>query len=215
MGFRNEVGGTAMEIRRTAVAALAVLSMVAAGGCKKTTDNAANLKSGLNAYFDAHPVCLYTTEKKFPAQADTNNESDTAGYDALVQQGLLTRTTAEKTKLLILSKSVNNYDLSNTGRSVWTADATQPGYGNFCYGKRKVGTITSTPPGGDPLKGSTTIVNYTYTIGDVADWARAAIVQNAFPSVQAKLAAASNGTATMVLGANGWTVQAPAGSVGD
>ena len=199
-----------MEIKRTALAAVAVASMVAAGGCKKTTDNTANLKSGLNAYYDAHPVCLYSSEKKFPAQADTNNDSDTAGYDALVQQGLLTRTTAEKTKLLILSKSVNNYDLSDKGRGVWTADTTQPGYGNFCYGKRKVQDITSTPPVGDPPQGSTTTVNYTYTVGDVADWARATIVQNAFPSVQTRLAAAGNATATMVLGANGWTVQAPA-----
>lgn len=188
---------------------VAAVVLLAASGCKKTTDNAANLKSGLNSYFDAHPVCLYPAEKKFPAQADTNDQSDTAGYDALVQQGLLTRTVAEKTKLLILSKSVNNYDLSDKGRGLWTADTTQPGYGNFCYGKRKVENITSTPPGGDPPQGTTTAVTYTYTIGGVADWARAAIVQSAFPGVQAKLGAASNGTANMVLGTNGWMVQAP------
>ena len=200
--------------RTSLVVAAITVAFLAAGGCKKTTNNTANLKTGLNTYFDAHPVCLYANEKKFPAQADTNNDTDTAGYDALVQQGMLTRTVAEKTKLLILSKSVNNYDLSDKGRGLWTADATQPGYGNFCYGKRQVENITSTPPGGDPPQGSTTAVNYTYTIGNVADWARQTVVQTAFPGVQAKLGAASNGTATLVLGPNGWTVQAPASSSG-
>ena len=187
--------------------------LLATGGCKKATDNALNLKSGLNSYYDAHPVCLYASEKKFPAQADTNNASDTAGYDALVQQGMLTRTVAEKTKLIILSKSVNNYDLSDKGRGLWTADTTQPGDGNFCYGKRKVEQLTSAPPAGDPPQGTTTTVNYTYTIGNVADWARADIVQNAFPGVRTKLGAASNATATMTLGPGGWTVQAPASGI--
>ncbi len=202
-----------MKMNRISVAVVAVAGLMAVTGCKKTTDNAANLKSGLNSYYDAHPVCLYSSEKKFPAQADTNDASDTAGYDALVQQGLLTRTVAEKTKMIILSKSVNNYDLSDKGRGLWTADANQPGYGNFCYGKRKVENITSTPPGGDPPQGTSTSVTYTYTVGDVADWARAAIVQNAFPSVRTRLGAASNATATMVLGQNGWTVQAPASGI--
>ncbi len=192
---------------------LAAAGLLVASGCKKSTDNAGNLKSGLESYYSAHPVCLYPSEKKFPAQADTDNESDTAGYDALVQQGLLTRTTAEKTKMIVLSKSVNNYDLSDKGRGLWTADANQPGYGNFCYGKRKVEQITSVPPGGDPPQGTSTTVNYTYTVGDVADWARAAIVQNAFPSVKTRLGAASKATATMVLGPNGWTVQAPASGI--
>ena len=202
-----------MKINRMSVAVVAVAGLMAVTGCKKTTDNAANLKSALNSYYDAHPVCLYNSEKKFPAQADTTDDSDTAGYDALVQQGLLTRTVAEKTKMIILSKSVNNYDLSDKGRGLWTADPSQPGYGNFCYGKRKVENITSAPLDGDPPQGTTTKVTYTYTVGDVADWARAAVVQTAFPSVRTRLGAASNGSATMGLGTNGWTVQAPASGI--
>ncbi len=186
--------------------------VVAASGCNKKKETGPNLADGLNSYYAAHPVCLYPSEKKFPAQADTNNDTDTAGYDALVQQGLLTRTTAEKTKMIILSKQVNNYDLSDKGRGAWTADAQNPGYGNFCYGKRKVQAVTSTPPGGEPAVGATTTVNYTYTIGDVADWARAAVVQTAYPKVQTMLGAASNGTDTMVLTANGWQVQKATGS---
>ncbi len=200
-----------MRKTRAAVAAMAVMVTVAAG-CNKKTDSAANLKAGLNNYYDAHPVCLFPTEKKLPAQADTKNDTDTAGYDALVQQGLLTRTTAEKTKLLVLSKEVNNYDLSDKGRGLWTADTQQPGYGNFCYGKRSVQNLTSVPPEGQPAVGATTTVSYAYTIGNVADWARADIVQNAYPSVRAALGAASSGTDTMVLTqANGWQVRKSGG----
>ena len=36
--------------------------------------------------------------------------------------------------MIIASKQVNNYDLSDAGRSTWTPDPAQPGYGNFCYG---------------------------------------------------------------------------------
>ena len=61
------------------------------------------------------------------------------------------RTTAEKKELLVISKQVTNYDLSDKGRSSWTPDSQQPGYGNFCYGTRTVSSIDSaTPTTGQP-----------------------------------------------------------------
>ena len=160
------------------LAAIAVTAALVAG-CNKKTDESGNLKTAIGTYYDAHPECLFDTEKKFPVQADTKNASDTAPWDALVDQGLLTRTTAEKTKLIVLSKSVNNYDLSDKGRGTWKPDSNQPGYGNFCYGKRSVENIVSHTPVAGTQPGVSTIVNYTYTIGNVADWARAAVVQTA------------------------------------
>lgn len=188
---------------------LAVVAVTAAlfTGCNKKKDESGNLKTAINSYYDAHPECLFDSEKKFPVQADTKNASDTAPWDALVDQGLLTRTTAEKTKLIVMSKSVNNYDLSDKGRGTWKADPNQPGFGNFCYGKRTVENIVSHTPVAGTQPGVSTVVNYTYTIGNVADWARAAVVQSAYPGVQAKLASASNAQATLVLTDNGWQVQ--------
>ena len=191
-------------VRTLAVVAVAAVLVT---GCNKKKDESGNLKTAINTYYDAHPECLFDTEKKFPVQADTKNSSDTAPWDALVDQGLLVRTTAEKTKLIVLSKSVNNYDLSDKGRGTWKADPNQPGFGNFCYGKRKVENIVSHTPVASTQPGVSTVVNYTYTIGDVADWARAAVVQTAYPGVQAKLAGASNAQATLVLTDNGWQVQ--------
>ena len=194
-----------MRIAKTL--ALVAVTAALATGCNKKQDESGNLKTAINTFYDAHPECLFDTEKKFPVQADTKNASETAPWDALVDQGLLVRTTAEKTKLIVLSKSVNNYDLSDKGRGTWKPDPNQPGFGNFCYGKREVENIVGHTPVAGTQPGVSTVVNYTYTIGNVADYARAAVVQTAYPGVKAKLASASNAQDTLVLTNNGWQVQ--------
>ena len=105
-------------------------------------------------------------------QAATSDDAKTEGFDALTDAGLLTRTTAEKKVFIVASKQVNNYDLSAQGRSAWTPDTTQPGYGNFCYGHRAVDSIDSFTTGvnGSGLK--TAEVNYHYSLADVPAWAQ-------------------------------------------
>ena len=104
-------------------------------GCKaKTDDSTSNYTSAINTYYASRPECLWAQPVKLPVQADTSDTSKTMGYDALVDQGLLQRTTGEKKRFLIGSKEVTNYDLSDKGRSAWTADQQTPGFGNFCYG---------------------------------------------------------------------------------
>ncbi len=196
------------------ILAILTIGIVAATGCNKKADDAGNYKSAINSYYDAHPECLFKTEKKFPVQADTKDSSETMPWDALVDQGLLVRTTAEKTKLIVMSKSVNNYDLSDKGRGTWKADPQMPGYGNFCFGRRKVEKITNYTPVGGTQPGVVTTVNYTYTVSDVADWARSAGIQTAYPGVKAKLAAASSATANLVLTGNGWQLQKAAAANG-
>jgi hypothetical protein len=115
-------------------------------GCNSGRNSDVNYKTAINDHFKAFPVCIWSQPKKFPVQAATADDSKTEGYDALTQEGLLTRTTAKK-KVLIISKQVNNYDLSDKGRSLWTPDSLQPGYRNFCYGNREVTSIDSSTPG--------------------------------------------------------------------
>src|SRR5690242_8926747 len=123
-----------MGMFRTQSAALAaailVFTLVA---CNKAVDTDMSYKAAINDHFKAFPACLWHEPVKFPVQVATSDDAKTAGYDALTQQGLLVRTSAEK-KIIIVSKQMNNYDLSDKGRSAWTADTGQPGYGNFCYG---------------------------------------------------------------------------------
>ena len=186
-------------------AALCGAALALAIGCNKKADNTINFTSAINTYYSAHPACLWSDPIKFPVQADTSDASKTSGYDALVDQGLLVRTTAEKKKFILGSKQVNNYDLSDKGRSAWTADTTQPGYGNFCYGHRKVSSIDSSTPTTDAV-GATTTINYHYTVADAAGWATAAETQNAYTQLQTELAAPQNSQATLTNTSNGWQV---------
>jgi hypothetical protein len=144
-----------------------------------------------------------------PQQHDKDDSSAVQPFDALVDQGLLARTPVEKTKLLVIKKAANSYDLTDKGRSNWTPDPQQPGYGNFCFAHRKVKDIVSnTPSGTQP--GATTTVNYTYTLGDAKDWAQAAETQNAFPQLATALSATNSAQTTLVLTNDGWKVQAAA-----
>jgi hypothetical protein len=189
-------------------AALCGVIVLLATGCNKKADNTMNYTDAINTYYSAHPACLWSEPIKFPVQVDTSDTSKTSGYDALVDQGLLARTTAEKKKFIIASKQVTNYDLSDKGRSAWTADAEQPGFGNFCYGHRKVSSIDSSTPTTSAV-GATTQVNYRYTIGDTAGWANAAETQNAYPQLHSDLAGPQNARATLTNTSNGWQVTSP------
>lgn len=182
-------------------AAVALLAI----GCNKKTDNSMNFKNAIDTYYSAHPACLWPDSVKFPVQADTSDTSKTTGYDALVDQGLLTRTTAEKKKLIIASKQVTNYDLSDKGRSAWTADVQQPGFGNFCYGHRKVSTIDSSTPTTADV-GATTQVTYHYSLADAPAWAIAAETQNAYPQIHADVSGPQAAHATLTNTSNGWQV---------
>jgi hypothetical protein len=138
------------------------------------------------------------------------DDAKTAGYDALVDAGLLTRTTTEK-KIIIVSKRENNYDLSENGRAAWTADPNQPGYGNFCYGHATVTTIDSaTPASSQP--GAMTTVNYHYKISGLPAWASAPETQTAFPQIQAALNTPQPATASLTDTSNGWQVSSASAS---
>ncbi|SEB84532.1 hypothetical protein [Terriglobus roseus] len=204
-----------MRINLQLCVALAATSLLVTTGCKQPKDTSSNLKSAINGYYDQWPECLWPDPIQMPQQHDKDDATKVMPFDALVDQGLLSRTPVEKTKLLVLKKEANSYDLTDKGRTNWTPNVNQPGYGNFCYAHRKVKDIVSnTPAGTEP--GATTTVNYTYTLGDVKDWAQAAETQNAFPQLRTALTATNNGKATLVLTSDGWKMQPVAkGATGD
>ena len=186
-------------------AALCGVALLIATGCNKKADNTINYTSAINSYYSAHPACLFAQPTQFPAQAATSDTTKTAPFDALVDQGLLVWTTAEKKVLIVASKQVNNYDLSPQGRSAWTADTTEPGFGNFCYGHRKVSTIDSSTPTTSDV-GATTQIAYHYSFSDAPAWASAAETKNAFPNVATDLSGPQAATATLTNTSNGWQV---------
>ena len=175
--------------------------LAAATACNKKGPSSKNLADAINIYYQAHPSCLWPNLKKFPIQASPDS-AKSEGYDALVDAGLLTRTSTEK-KVVIISKRENNYDISQQGRGVWNADPLQPGYGNFCYGHRKVTSIDSNSPTSNQL-GSTVTVNYHYKIVNVAPWASNQETQTAFPNLRENLSGPRAATATLTKTSNGW-----------
>ena len=189
-------------------AAVVLCGLVIAAGCNKSKPDTTNFKTAINNYYTAHPSCVWSSPVKFPAQADASNDQQTKGFDALTDAGLLTRTSEEKKRFLIGSKQVNDYDVSSNGRTTWTADQSQPGYGNFCYGHRDVTSIDNVTMGTNQNGANTATVNYHYDLSGVPDWAKSQEMQTAFPNVQADLATPKTATATLLQTQDSWQVSA-------
>ena len=168
-----------------------------------------NFETAINDHYKAHPACLWSAPKKFPVQAATSDEAKTEGFDALTDAGLLTRTTGEKKVFIVASKQVNNYDVSDKGRGVWTQDETQPGYGNFCYGHRDVTSIDSFTDAADASGNKTAQVSYHYKYTDVAPWANSQEMKTAFPDLATTLAGPQAATASLTLTGDHWQVGQP------
>ena len=190
---------------------IAGLVCLVSAGCDKKVDNTSNFKNAIDTYYSSRPVCLWSSSKQLPVQADADDKSKTSDFDALVDQGLLTRTTVEKKKLIVMTKQANNYDLSSKGQSMWTADASQPGYGNFCYGHRKAASITSASPTTSDV-GATSNVVYLYAIDGAPDWAKATETQTAFPQVKADLDGQQTAQASLTNTSNGWQLTSAPGT---
>ena len=190
-------------------------AMLAAAGCRTNNLDKGAFKSSIDDYYRGKQECVWSSPVKFPAQADTSNDEQTKGFDALTDAGMLTRTSAEKKRFLIGSKQVNDYDLSDKGRSSWTPDSSQPGYGNFCFGRREATSVDSfTPPDTNATQYA---VSYHYAVTGVPDWANSAEMKTAFPRLAADTSGQQTATATLVKSNNGWQVSSiqpanPAGS---
>jgi hypothetical protein len=191
-------------MRKQTLAVCLMAGLALSAGCKKNAVDQSAFKSAINNYLSARQECVWNAPIKFPAQATTSDEDQTKGFDALTDAGLLTRKSAEKKRFLVGSKQVNDYDLSDKGRSKWTADTSQPGYGNFCYGHPQVTSIDSYTPQTSDSANYT--VAYHYDVSSLPDWANTAEMKTAF----ARLAAATSpqpGSANLSKSNNGWVVE--------
>ncbi len=192
---------------KAAVAAALCASLFFAAGCSdKKAASKDNFKKAIGNYYNAHAECVWSSPVKFPIEADPNKGDQTAGYDALTDAGLLTRTSAQKKVFIFGSKQVNDYDLSSKGRSDWAPDQQQPGYGNFCFGHREVTSIDDFSTSNNSNGAQIANVDYHYTIGSVADWAKSTEMKTAFPTIQADLAGTKVDKATLISTDDGWQV---------
>jgi hypothetical protein len=190
----------------TYLLSIGICGVMLMASCRKTNfvDKAA-FKSAINNYYSTRQDCVWSSPVKFPVQADTSNYEQTKGYDALTDAGFLVRQAAEKKRFLIGSKQVNNYDLSDKGRSSWTADQTQPGYGNFCFGHREVTTIDGFSPA-DVSDATQYSVSYHYDVASVPAWASTVEMKTAFPKVAIDASGQQTTVASLVKSNSGWVV---------
>lgn len=183
------------------------LGMVVAliAGCHANTNmvDKGDFKIALDNYLVGQNVCLFSTSVKLPAQADTNNDEQTKGFDALTDAALLTRTPEEKKRFLVGSKQVNDYDLSPQGRAAWTPEPTQPGYGNFCFGSPTVTSVDNYNALNST--GNTYSVSYQYAV-NLPGWAKTDEMKTGFPNV-GLWSAPRTATADLDKGETGWSVE--------
>ncbi|MEO6964675.1 MAG: hypothetical protein ABI076_02100 [Acidobacteriaceae bacterium] len=194
---------TRQNIFHTAILCSLVLFIA---GCSKQENLKADFQTAINNYNQGHPQCLWSDAKKFPVQAATSDDAKTQGYDALTDAGLLTRTTAEKKVLIIASKQVNNYEISSQGRSDWTADPTQPGYGNFCYGNPDVTSIDNFTTATNSSGQETAQVRYHFKMNHVPEWAKSQEMQTAFPKLTSATAGSQPAQVSLVKMGDTWQV---------
>jgi hypothetical protein len=181
-------------------------ALLMAAGCGKSNfvDKAA-FKSAINNYYSTRQDCVWPGPVKFPVQADSSNYEQTKGYDALTDAGFLVRKAEEKKRFLIGSKQVNDYDLSDKGRSNWTADQTQPGFGNFCFGHREVTTIDGFTPA-DVSDATQYSVSYHFDVASVPGWASTVEMKTAFPKVAIDTSGQQTAVANLMKSNSGWQV---------
>jgi hypothetical protein len=192
---------------RIALALVLTGLFACATGCKKEVDKAP-FKSAINKSYAGRHECIWPEPIKLPAQVDPSKDERVRAYDALTDAGLFIRESEEKKRPLLGSKQVNKYNLSDKGHSAWTADPSQPGYGNFCFGHFNVTAIDSATPN-DPSNPTQYTVHYRYEVEGVPDWARTPESMRTFRKIAADTSIQS-ATATLVKAADGgWAVAPP------
>lgn len=194
-------------MRTSRIVVLMLVAVIGFGaGCRTNQVDKGAFKTAINSYYSGKPDCLWSAPVKFPAQADASDEDQTKGFDALTDGGLLTRTPVEKKRFLIGSKQMNDYDLSDKGRSTWTADPTQPGYGNFCFGHFEVISVDGYTPAAN-TNGTQYSVTYHFSVTGLPDWANSAEMKTAFPKIGSDASGQQTATANLAKSDNGWQVQ--------
>ena len=192
---------------RIALALVLTGLFACATGCKKQVDHGQFI-SAINKSFVGRHECVWSQPVKLPAQVDPSKDERIRAFEALTDAGLLLRVSEEKKRLLAGSKEVNTYDLSDKRHSSWTPEASQPGYGNFCFGHFNATAIENATPN-DSANPTQYTVNYRYEVLGIPEWVRTPESMRAFPKLAADTSIQS-ATATLSKGTDGgWAVDSP------
>jgi hypothetical protein len=191
-------------MRATALAALTLAAAaVLTAGCRSKTIDQSEFRYALDDYYRLQPHCLWASPVNFPTQADKSNPEQARQLKALTEAGLLERRTGT-----LGGAVVTEYSLSPQGQAQWTIDNREPGWGNFCFARAQVISISSITP---PPPAIAYTVSYRFG-ADLPGWAKSSEVQSAFPNITGQSSGAA--TATLVRAGSSWQIQnvRPAGT---
>ena len=158
-----------------------------------------NFARGLQSYYDQHPDCIALPIDLPIGVPVGTTDPQRQRAEALVAAGLLSVTPVNVSAMV-------QYSLTAVGEQAIRKGA-DPFLGGMtlCYARRKIVKITSFTPPADVLGVKASRVTFDYELRDIAPWAKAEPLQNAFPDIKSVLAV-SNRTDTegVVLTSAGW-----------
>ena len=193
-------------MRERIVLALVLIGLfVSATGCKKQVDHAEFITS-INKSFVGRHECVWPEPVKLPAKVDPSKDERIRAFEALTDAGLLLRGSEEKKRFG--AEQINTYNLSDKGHASWTPEASQPDYGNFCFGHFNATAIGKASPN-DSANPTQYTVNYSYEVLGIPEWVRTPESMRAFPKLAADTSI-QTATTTLSKGTDGgWTVDSP------
>ena len=199
-----------------AVIALAGVCLLLTTGCgDKKAATKSNFEAAIQAHLDTEPgLCVSPPAKSLPftLEAKPMFEFSRPGEglldraNALVGAGLLARRDVEVAASLGPKKAGYEYSATEAGAKLLVKGASSNLNGGdaFCAGKYKVAEISNFTEPSDALGMKVSQVNYRYTVNGAPDWAKAPVLQKAYPQVAKDLSADAGARVALILMNDGW-----------
>lgn len=202
---------------------IAMILVACGNGSSKAS--ATNFESVLNEYYAKHKECVglpttknddgffYMAEIADDSKAlgAQRNDRDLKPFLALAKAGIMTVDDVEvslKTFSRVTKVPGKGFKLTDVGKSLLLADEFKRNFGKdepqLCYGRRIVKKIDNFSELQD-LRGVTvSSVKYSYTVGEVAEWAKLPEIYLRYPHMESYIAITSEDKDDLVLSNNGW-----------
>jgi hypothetical protein len=180
-------------------------------GCDNSkAANANNFQKALQAYDDAHRVCL-SLPLTFPTEIGPGAfEPMRPQLEALAQIGFLSMAIVLRPQPTFSGpgkmENHTRYDISSAGENALRKGADRfLGGTDLCFAHRKITKIDSFTVPADEMGVTVSRVTYDYVLDNIAPWTGDASMRQAFPGIATTLAHPT-GTATegVVLTIDGW-----------
>lgn len=190
--------------------------VAACSGSDPKAANERNFQAAIQKYLDtAYPKCYFN--QNFPASIEFDIGGTRAKLQALARAGLVVEKEESRQEVKDPfgggKKTVvkSSFHLTDEGRKYYKADVikTMSGdhIGGFCVGKATVKAVTQFSEPADMFGNRVSKVEYTYTVSDLPNWAKAPEVTAAIDAIKIDATSESKSVsahAVLVLMNNGW-----------